>query len=110
MKLHGSQNRWDRLSAGWYVSPCGGYEARNSDERWVLYRRNRGSLPAEVGRYVTLADCQKRAVRGHVGLPLQVERERMFRLALRHAGYGEQSADLAVSRNRHLIEEEGLRP
>jgi hypothetical protein len=107
---YGSQNAWQRLGTGWYVSPCGAFEARGADGRWVLLRRQAGSLPFEVGRYTTLADCQARAKRGHVGLPLQVERERMFRLALRHAGYCDRSMELAVARNRHLIEEEGVRP
>lgn len=109
MKKYGSQNKWDRLGTGWYVSPCGGYEARGADGRWVLMRRRTGELPSELGRYMTLADCQDRAGRGHVALPLQVERERMFRLALRHAGYEDRSIELAVRSNRHVIEEEVVR-
>jgi hypothetical protein len=106
VKKYGSQNRWQRLGTGWYVSPCGGFDARGADGRWVLLRRQLSGLPCEVGRYTTLTDCQERATRGHVGLPLQVERERMFRLALKHAGYGDSSVELAVARNRHVIEEE----
>lgn len=110
MKLYGSQNKWGRIGTGWYVSPCGRFEARNDGGRWVLMRRETGQLPAEVGRYVTLAHCQNRASRAHVALPLQIERERIFRIALKHAGYEDASIDIAVSKNRHVIEEEGIRP
>lgn len=106
MKKYGSQNLWERFGTGWYVSPCGRFDAVKRDGRWVLLRRHPDREATVVAWFVTLADCQDRAKRPVVSLPLMVERERFFRLALRHAGYTDGSIDGAVARNRHLLEEE----
>lgn len=109
-KFYGAQNEWEQLGDGWYVSSCGRFDARRDGKEWVLLRRHPDRTPTEVTRSIRLRDCQHRAERPMVALPLQVERERMFRLGLKYAGFMDRSIELAVAANRHVIEGEVVGP